>query len=245
MRVQLASLSGADEDGMRTRWTSDRSLASGVAGIVLAASLLGASGASAATSVSFVTPIPSPYPFPGSPSFGTTSGTYFHLTAAITIDGLGFWDAGSDGLASAYAIGLWEAVTFSESSLLVEAIMPAGEAAALVDGWRFADLPDLVIGPGYYTMGAVQLAAGLPADPGFIQSTPFGTFPGYIPEVDFGALTLALGNTPGELEPPYGYILDVGGGFGPTLFVVPEPRASILIALGLAGMASRRRWARD
>jgi hypothetical protein len=204
---------------------------------------------SSAASFSFVTPVPNPHPgFPAAFTADTTNGTYFHLTGSITIDGFGFWDADQDGLASAYRIGLWDgfddAPFTATPNLLLEGTIAAGVASPLVDGWRFVDLPDLELEPGYFVLGALKLDAEASADLGFVQSTDFSSFPGLIPEVDLAAYALTQPQPGRGFRAPETFI-SLGGAFGPTLFVVPEPGTALGVALGLAAIGRVRRGSRS
>lgn len=100
---------------------------------------------------------------------GTTFGWAFGVTDAITINGLGLWDAGADGIGPDVMAGLWvdggaliASATITSSSYLEPSASTAG-------GWRTETIAPYVLGPGNYVIGAVGYNAST------IQQAPFNT----------------------------------------------------------------------
>lgn len=87
---------------------------------------------------------------------GCTLGYYFDVADSVTIDGLGVYDAGSDGLTHAHRVGLWD---LSDDALLASVIVPRGasEAETSISGqgrFLFQTIADLILGTGRYVVGA-------------------------------------------------------------------------------------------
>src|SRR5438477_11587207 len=65
--------------------------------------------------------------------FPSTNGWAFSTASAITVTSLGYWDFGSDGLATSHQVGIWD----SAGTLLMSGTVAAGTADSLSNGFRF------------------------------------------------------------------------------------------------------------
>src|SRR6476646_6911978 len=89
--------------------------------------------------------------FTGGGNFGAPSGTYgwtFTLTNAVSIDNLGYFDFGGNGLNAAHTVDLWA----NDGTLLLSATVPSGTTGFLNNGFRYTAVAPLVLGPGNYTI---------------------------------------------------------------------------------------------
>ncbi len=164
---------------------------------------------------------------------GDTFGWSFRVINPVTIDQLGLWDAGADGLGVASSqVGLWT----SAGVLLASATVTNGSeqvASASADGeWLFEDIATLTLLPGSYVIGSVFIAAVPLAQIG----APFTTV------ADIALTGGVQGpNNAGLAFPDASFPTPI---FGPTMRLadaVPEPAGIALVGLGLLMMAMRRR----
>ncbi len=164
---------------------------------------------------------------------GTTFGWSFRVINAVSINQLGLWDAGANGLGVASAdVGLWDA----NGSLLASATVTDAShqvASASTDGeWLFEDINDLMLLPGSYVIGSV-----------FRNAAPLAqVFSPYVTVADIALTGGAQGNLSAGLSFPGQSFTDPI--FGPTMRQaagVPEPTGLALASLGLVLMVTRRR----
>ena len=168
---------------------------------------------------------------------GTTGGWAFTVNSAIRIDGLGVWDAGSDGLGTTPPVkaALWTSagtllasVTVTDSSTVVASADPSGR-------WLFETIPTLTLDPGNYVIGAL-LYNGL-------SSYVIGRA---APIAQISGISGRYGRVDDGLMPPEFLGAEM---YGPTMRLapaatVPEPGSLLLAAAaGLALLATRRRAA--
>jgi hypothetical protein len=102
-----------------------------------------------------------------------TNGWAFSTASAITVTSLGYWDFGSDGLATSHQVGIWN----SAGTLLMSGTVAAGTAESLSNGFRFNST----------ISGAPLLAAGTYVIGGLTSSDPVAR------QVPLGNLSLAPG----------------------------------------------------
>ena len=161
-----------------------------------------------------------------------TLGFDFTASSAFTLSALGVFDAGGDGLSSSHQVGIWN----SAGTLITSVNVLSGTSGTLIDGFRYADIGSILLGPGTYRIGAADLGVGdayradaiVTAAPGFTYSSArFQAGSG-----------LLRPDTNGEL----------GGYFGANFLfeissAVPEPStwAMMLLGFGGIGAAIRRR----
>ncbi len=156
-------------------------------------------------------------------------GFQFSVSSTITIDGLAYLDPFVEGLGEDHRVGIFNS---SDGSLLLSAVVPAGPATPLIDGfWRVAPVTPYALTPGVYVIGGQQ--SGAVAD----EVVLFAPFVFSIPEVAYleerelqaAAFAMPTGNEP----------LNELGIFGPSFTVaVPEPSAWWLVGLALLVVVS-------
>ena len=184
--------------------------------------------------------------------FVGTVGGIFLTTYSLypQVNWLGYYDSNGDGLASSHLITLWDNST---QAIIASATVPAGTAAPLVGGYRWAQLSSTIqLNYGsYYVIGAQTDGVDMWGDI-IVNNSPDNGNNGQITwnsdYVQLGSgweFTRAgrydsAGNYPGEPPNQSGSdaIYPVGNlGFN----VVPEPSSAALFGLGAAAFAILRR----
>lgn len=171
-------------------------------------------------------------------SENSTRGYAFNVTQpGVKVTHLSIWDANQDGIADSHAVGLWNPA----GTLLASVLVPVGTAAALVDGFRTVDIPDLTLDVGDgYVVGATFLQGsgdwqaagllGLAVAPGLVYVE--GRF---VNGTGAGLLTRPLSATDGL--PGGSFLIDGVPG------VLPAPGSVALVGLALLLAAGQRRRA--
>lgn len=167
---------------------------------------------------------------------GVTYGWSFSVRNAITIDGLGLWDAGANGLGQASVqIGLWSSAGVLLASTSVTDASTQVASANLAGEWLFEAITSLTLAAGDYRIGAVFN----PATPLAQTNSPYTT----ISDVTVTGGVFHSGGT-GLADPTSSFGFPI---FGPTMHLaeatVPEPASFALVGVALlgVGVAARRR----
>lgn len=171
------------------------------------------------------------------PNGNQTVGWAFTVRNSITVTGLGWYDEGGDGLATAHTVGIWA----PDGTLLTSVLVPAGTAAPLDGQFRTIAITPIVLplGGGYIIGGenfessTERLARNVTqtVDPRILYLGPQTSAVG----VGFVRPTapLAGGN----------------GLYGPSFSVqpaaIPEPATVLLLSIGLAGIVVCKTYRRD
>ncbi len=169
------------------------------------------------------------------PAAGTVLGWGFNLSTAIQINGLGVWDAYSNGLDQpSVRVGLWSV----SGTLLAESTITNASSvvvsAASMGRWLFGDINRLTLSAGDYRIGALFFTGMLA--PLNVPYTP-------IPELTFSGGFRNYSDGFGAPTGPNNLPI-----FGPTMRLagsesVPEPATLALLSmsLGALGLVSRRK----
>jgi PEP-CTERM motif len=191
---------------------------------------------------------------PGSAPYGSGDEVYyggligwtFYLTQPVTVNGIGWYDAGLDGLSHAHEIGIWKDqsgrtqwpfVDPSNSVLTLSATVPAGTAAPLDGSWRKLDFnASITLEPGGYEIAGTDYLNSRDAVRFVLENPGFGTSLLPDPRLEVGAPAVygRYVSEPG-FNPPGGYVAVYGAELGPMFFIesVPEPST---ITLWLGGL---------
>ena len=156
-----------------------------------------------------------------------TLGWKFSVTAPTSVEALGVYDSGQDGLAGPAQVGLWLA---SGGAPLVQTTIAAGTDAALDGYFRFAPVSSTALTPGIeYIVGAHldSDATSLFGGNGIVDPR--------VSVIDARYSTLGPGFAfPAQTVPGPGGAAFLGGNF--QLTAVPLPAAAWLFGSGVIGM---------
>jgi hypothetical protein len=81
-----------------------------------------------------------------------TLGWAFQLSSSFTVNELGWYDQGGDGLSRSHPIGIWD---LNSQALIVTVTVPAGTAATLDGGYRMVSIPNTILAMGQYVIGGL------------------------------------------------------------------------------------------
>ena len=164
-------------------------------------------------------------PFVWGPGYNQTLGFAFDVTSPIKIDGLGYFDAGKNGLFGMVDLGLWDI----NRNLLAAITIPAGTTAPLDNWFRWKPIQTaLTLSRGRYvvagfTHSATDLYAGGMSWPDLTASTGI-TYVGSMHNGSSSGLTYPNGGPQGgPYSPPQGW-------FGGNVHIAPVPEPSTWVA---------------
>jgi hypothetical protein len=163
---------------------------------------------------------------------GATIGWKFTSSDRLTINALGVWDEGGDGLVADHQVGIFN----TSGVLLTSTTVTSGNT--LTDGFRYAAISPFLLDAGSYIVGA------------------------YFPGTDDRGMAKASVTTSAEITYDQNLFLynngftlptdewvgfdygNIGPNFQYTTGAVPEPSTFLLLGAGLGGLALLRRKAR-
>jgi hypothetical protein len=170
-------------------------------------------------------------------------GWAFAVTDSITIDGLGIWDAGSNGLIDMYMVGLWRTLgNIGEPELIASEEVNNNDSVPVPSNsasgrWLFSNISPLKLDSGTYIIGTYYRSGPTSLfDPFMSDALPISTAAG----LQYGS-PREIHNT-GGLTCPTGFGLNEHNGFfGPNFRVVPEPATTTLTLAPLILLLRRKR----
>ena len=162
-------------------------------------------------------------------------GWSFQVNSSVTVNSLGVFDVGADGLSERHQVGIWD----SSNNLLAQTTVFSGAtavaSASSLGQWLFQDIAALTLGPGTYVIGAFYSTSA---------DTVIGNATGLTLDSNLSYLASRAGSG-GSFDQPGVYGLVEPGVFGPNMQLeaaaVPEPNMLALLAIATAAGAFARR----
>lgn len=169
----------------------------------------------------------------GNPPY--TLGWSFSTNDAITVNALGVFDSGLDGLAGRYQVGLWN----SGGTLLASATVAAGVSAPLTDQFRYASVAGVSLAAGQtYTIGAlIESSADAVLFPGEVNGFATAAEINFLQSRFVDGATLANPTSTGGALPGY---LGPNFLFNVEANEVPEPATLLLVAMAITALGAHR-----
>ncbi|MFM2063349.1 MAG: hypothetical protein RLZZ507_3019 [Cyanobacteriota bacterium] len=175
---------------------------------------------------------------------GRTVGWSFGVTNSFTVDGIGVWDSGSDGIGtSPIQAGLWRSDGTLLASVLISNSSTPVASASTSGQWLFEDISQLTLTPGNYLIGSIFFNSTPLANIGSVTTIPditviAGAIGGSGADTGFQAPTNSFGTV------IYGPTLRQASGATPVPFDIPGgatiPTVGSLFALTLMRKAKKR-----
>jgi hypothetical protein len=163
-----------------------------------------------------------------------TLGWKFSVSDPTSVEALGAYDSGQDGLTGTAQVGLWLA---TGGDPIVQATVPSGTAGSLDGHFRFAPIAPTLLTPGTeYIVGSYlsgELATALFGGNGIVDPRV------NVIDVRYSPFGSAAFEFPGLTDPGTDGAAFLGSNF--QLTPVPLPAAAWLFVSGVAGLAA---WAR-